>query len=275
MALSDDVSVISPLKSLRIIPFDYYQGAMNMAIDYYLADTIQIGDDPVLRFYGWKPFCLSLGYHQDSSKIKLRKLHEKGYDVVRRPTGGSAIFHGMELTYSLIVPMAESANHDIYSVFHRLYTEALKSLGYKVEIHEHEETGNYLKSGKSSFACFDRPAFNEIKYKGKKVVGSAQKLFRHSLLQHGSLMLSGTQSILFDFLHVGQSEIIEHKFALHQRSCSLEDINSHEIDIMQICDVLIEQFAKNGVKSIYYQKLNSDETEEAMQMVNQFDLNLH
>ncbi len=270
MALSADISVIFPLKSLRVIPFDYYPGAINMAIDYFLAKTIQLGDDPILRFYGWKPFCLSLGYHQDSSKVKIEKLKEKRYDVVRRPTGGSAIFHGTELTYSLIVPFAKRANHQIYSVFHYLYAEALKSLGYGVEIQEHEMTGNYLNDEKSSFACFDRPAFNEIKYNGKKVVGSAQKVFSYSLLQHGSLILSGTQSILFDFLNVSETEIKEYKYALHQRSCSLDDINSREVDKNEICDGLIEQFAKNGVNSIYYQNLSKDETAKAKEIVNRF-----
>ncbi|MEJ2542893.1 MAG: hypothetical protein P8Y99_02380 [Calditrichaceae bacterium] len=71
-----------------------------MAIDYYFSEQMNKINEPVLRFYGWNPFCLSLGKHQDLNSVNLGKIISDGYDIVRRPTGGSAIFHSDELTYS-------------------------------------------------------------------------------------------------------------------------------------------------------------------------------
>ncbi|WP_456442808.1 lipoate--protein ligase family protein, partial [Caldithrix abyssi] len=90
-----------------------------MALDFYLAQNIQENDPPVLRFYGWQPYCLSLGYHQDEKFIDFSALEQKGYHAVRRPTGGSAILHSEELTYGLMAPRMEINVHAIYYLFHK------------------------------------------------------------------------------------------------------------------------------------------------------------
>ena len=87
VALSGRSAAVLPFKSLRVIPYQEYTGVQNMALDLMFSGLVEKTTVPVLRFYGWKPYCLSLGYHQKTDDIDLKKLKKNGYDVVRRPTG--------------------------------------------------------------------------------------------------------------------------------------------------------------------------------------------
>ena len=107
-----------------------------MALDFSLAQKLVPSDDPILRFYGWEPVCLSLGHHQDASEVDLTQLAKDHVDIVRRPTGGSAILHAQELTYSLIVAGENSRHHTIYAAFHHLLASTLRDLGYPVQLHQ-------------------------------------------------------------------------------------------------------------------------------------------
>jgi len=159
-----------------------------MSLDYYYALQVEKTNTPMIRFYGWDPFCLSLGKHQSDSEIDLVSLKSDGYELVRRPTGGSAIFHSDELTYSLLVPGRDLHHQEIYQFFHeRLHTALLK---YCSEIKLAKQAQPYrLNQGEGTFACFNRSAFSELQINSKKIVGSAQKILKNSLLQHGSIML--------------------------------------------------------------------------------------
>ncbi len=270
MESSVDVSVLAPHGRLRVIPFQYFNGAVNMALDFFLAENITAQDDPILRFYGWEPHCLSLGKHQDAGFINRVQLVKDGIDLVRRPTGGSAVLHAHELTYSLIVPAGQERHHQIYRLFHHILAAALRKLNYEVQLHEKEVEGNYLKEGQKTFACFNRSAFSEIKYQNKKVVGSAQKLFRNSLLQHGSILLSGTQTEVLKYLSVTENEKKGLANALHQSALGLKEINSRKMTAQKLSRAIKEQFACSGVNSIYLKNTAYDELLEAEKMSNQF-----
>ena len=92
----------------RLLPYSVADGRMNMAIDEAIAEAVAAGESgPTLRFYGWTPACLSLGFRQPWDDIDLDQLEEQGWDWVRRPTGGRAILHTDELTYVVVAPDSE------------------------------------------------------------------------------------------------------------------------------------------------------------------------
>ena len=168
-------------------------GALNMAVDQALFRSVQAGGAPVLRFYRWSPACLSLGRHQRALGVyDPARVQARGWDVVRRPTGGLAVLHDAELTYAVIAPTALlggprraylSINQALVAGLHRLGVGA--SLG----------TGPDARgpSPDAMHPCFERPAPGEVVVGGRKLVGSAQRVERHTLLQHGSVLLAGSQ----------------------------------------------------------------------------------
>lgn len=272
MESSVDTTGICPQKSLRVIPFQKFTGPLNMALDFTLAQGLTSVDDPILRFYGWDPACLSLGRHQDAALVNFEQLAKDGYELVRRPTGGSAILHDQELTYCLMVPGGQKRHHRIYSDFHQLLAAALNGLGYPVQLHEQQLHGNYLVEARKTFACFNRPAYAEIKYTQKKVVGSAQKLFPNSLLQHGSIMLTSNQEQVLDYLHLQDEAKNEQAHALRHSSIGLAEINSRKINELALSNAIIEQFADNGVKSIYFRNHTTVEISEASKNLQMFSV---
>ncbi|NOX89620.1 MAG: lipoate--protein ligase family protein [Calditrichaeota bacterium] len=263
---------VFPFKNLRIIPYQTYSGALNMALDFCLAQKTGADDTPVLRFYGWEPYCLSLGYHQDEKFVDMTAVKKAGYHVVRRPTGGSAIFHSEELTYGLIVPLGKINNHDVYYLFHRLLAQALNKLGFPVKLNLIEDKENYIRSGKRRFACFNRPAFTEIKYQNKKIVGSAQKLYKNALLQHGSVLLGPKQNEIINFMNARPEAKEEYLNKLKAGSVSLSEISSGKTDLLQIIEALLAEFENTLNINIFYQPADDLLLREAQKFVQRFKI---
>src|SRR5438128_7609979 len=167
------------------------KGAWNMAVDEVLLDGVAAGSaPPTLRFYAWSPACLSLGYFQPVSVVNLEGCRGLGVDVVRRPTGGRAILHDRELTYSVALP-ASVLGHDagILPSYRRLslaLQAGLARLGIEVSLAPESEAPSRAGQGP---VCFDRPSAHEILLRGRKVVGSAQVRRAGALLQHGSIVI--------------------------------------------------------------------------------------
>jgi len=219
-----------PLTSLRVIPFSREKGLFNMALDHYFAQSLLTDATPVLRFYGWEPFCLSLGRHQKADEVNRDALRAAGYDWVRRPTGGSAILHADECTYSIILPRKAGYDHHmIYNWVHEQIAGALRTLNIPVTLAQTSLTDNYLKGQKDAFACFNRKARSEIQYNGKKVVGSAQKLYRETLLQHGSIMLGTTHEKIIDLLMWTEEEKERQRLFLKKNATALDALNGSDL----------------------------------------------
>ena len=167
------------------------EGAWNMAVDEVLLDGVAAGSSPpTLRFYTWMPACLSLGYFQPFSVVNVEGCRKLGIDIVRRPTGGRAILHDRELTYSVALP-ASLLGHDagILPSYRRLslaLQAGLQRLGIDVSLAPESEAPTRAVHGP---ACFDRPSAHEILLRGRKVVGSAQVRRAGALLQHGSIVI--------------------------------------------------------------------------------------
>lgn len=243
---------------------------MNMALDNYLAQNIRENDHPVLRFYGWQPFCMSLGFHQNIKDLNLNKLYRDGFEAVRRPTGGSAIFHAWELTYSLIIPKPFTDHHTIFHDFHAILVEALRKSGYPVELHNQNENEGYLNRGAETFACFNRSAFTEINYGRKKVVGSAQKIFQNVLLQHGSIMIGNAHHKIVDYLSGDNDRIQKYKKRLINSSSCLNEINGRNITATELSEKIINEVALKGKNSIYSKHLTEKELKGAENFAHTF-----
>lgn len=187
--------------------------AWNMALDE--AILIQVGEGlspPTVRFYGWTRPTLSLGYFQRARRdVDEDEIRRRGYALVRRMTGGRAVLHDRELTYSIIVPadhdLAKASVSESYRLISRGLREGFRALGLVAEIvslddeHEREK----FKSPGSA-ACFDSPSRHELVVEGRKIAGSAQVRAHGGMLQHGSLPLVLSADDLFAVLRFGTPE---------------------------------------------------------------------
>ncbi|MEX0907671.1 MAG: biotin/lipoate A/B protein ligase family protein [Gemmatimonadota bacterium] len=169
-------------------------GARNMAVDHALLESVQQGGRPVLRLYRWDPACLSLGRNQHAEGIfDAARAAALGIDVVRRPTGGLAVLHDRELTYCVLAPLAAVGRPRVaYHRINQAIIRALNALGVTASA----AAGGAARSPRSDSAepCFGTPARGEVMARGRKLVGSAQRCERRALLQHGSILLEGSQS---------------------------------------------------------------------------------
>jgi lipoate-protein ligase A len=169
-----------------------HRGAWNMALDEILMETVASGESPpTLRFYQWQPPCLSLGKRQPLDGVDLAACGRDGVDVVRRATGGWAILHSDELTYSIAVrpddPRAAGAILDAYRKLSQGLVAGLRLLGIPAEMNPVTPGGTH----NASAACFETPSAYEITASGRKLIGSAQVRPNGRVLQHGSLPLHG------------------------------------------------------------------------------------
>ncbi len=169
-------------------------GFRNMALDRALLERAKRGER-WLRLYRWAPHCLSFGRHEPALRRYDRgRIGALGLDVVRRPTGGRAVWHADELTYALAVPDgALGGLRESYREIHEMLLSALRHLGVSADMAAAGRT-----AGLDAGACFAAPAGGEIVAGGRKLVGSAQLREGGALLQHGSILLGGRQSVVRD-----------------------------------------------------------------------------
>ncbi len=167
-------------------------GWENMALDQAMLHRAHRGEH-WLRLYRWAPYCLSFGRHEPALRRYDRaKITELGLDVVRRPTGGRAVWHAEELTYALAAPIgAFGGLRQAYEEIHGMLLAALRRLGVRAELAPPRRT-----AGLGAGACFASPAGGEIMVGNRKVVGSAQLREGTGLLQHGSILLAGRQAMV-------------------------------------------------------------------------------
>lgn len=178
-------------QSWRLLVDGAASGPWNMAVDEALLGAVAAGTAPCsLRFYRWSPPCLSLGYFQPFEIVDLDACTRLGVEVVRRPTGGRAILHDAELTYSIALPAQVLGNDaGILPSYHRIsrgLQAGLASLGVMTAMAD--ESGA-RRPGHEGPICFDRPSAHEILLGGRKLVGSAQMRRGGAILQHGSVLI--------------------------------------------------------------------------------------
>lgn len=170
--------------------------SFNMALDEALLDWHSEGLlPPIVRFYGWTPATLSIGYFQQVKKeINMEEVKKHNLGFVRRPTGGRGVLHEHELTYSIIVsedyPNMPVTVTEAYRVLSEGLLIGFQNLGLDAyfSIPDTDEKKTDLKKPRSA-VCFDAPSWYELVVEGKKVAGSAQTRQKGVILQHGAILL--------------------------------------------------------------------------------------
>jgi lipoate-protein ligase A len=159
--------------------------AMNMAIDEALLESVIV---PTIRFYHWQSPALSLGYFGRFADV-ARYEHER--NLVRRWTGGGIVFHGADLTYSIVIPASDRAfaesSMSIYEKIHYALCEALKKRGQPALVAAGADRGGITGANDHSYNCFENPVRSDVIVGSRKVAGAAQRRTRRGLLQQGSI----------------------------------------------------------------------------------------
>lgn len=180
----------------RLIPYRTYSASENMAIDEAIfRETVQHQKPPTLRFYGWQKEAVSIGYFQDWQKeINFRQCEARRVEIVRRLTGGKAVCHRHEITYSLSAGKTEKIfSPQIMASYEKIslcLVRGLSLLGIKATLASAIATANYAKAPPRPANCFAIPSGNELVVNGKKICGSAQTRTAGGFLQQGSLLIS-------------------------------------------------------------------------------------
>jgi lipoyl(octanoyl) transferase len=224
-----------------------HTGSFNMDFDMNLVNETG-PDNVILRLYRWRPYCISLGANQSISEINVIKAETEGIDIVKRPTGGRAILHSEELTYSVVMPLTgELSPRQIYGKINTALILGLKI--YHPGLTELELEGlqpdmlSFYRQNLSA-ACFGVPAKSEIKYSGRKIVGSAQRKIGNVLLQHGSIMCGSFHVNLADYLNLDKNEISLIKDDLKNKTTELESILQHGTDYALLEESIVAGFEK-------------------------------
>jgi lipoate-protein ligase A len=177
-------------------------GPENMRRDEEMARACGIDGIPRLRFYSWCPWTLSLGYNQRDETIDGELLERLGYGLVRRPTGGRAVFHAEELTYSVAMPSGGAGIHQTYAAINRALHKGLELLGARdLEFSRTQPDFRKHYELEESASCFSASALSELTWQGRKLLGSAQRRYGETLLQHGSLLLDEAHLQIIDLLY--------------------------------------------------------------------------
>ena len=229
----------------RLILSPPNSGAWNMALDEAILETTIIKkSSPTLRLYSWSRPCLSLGYAQPISQIDLERVRAYKWDVVRRPTGGRAILHADELTYSVIAaldePLFSGGVLESYRTISRGLIYALEILKVQIEVQPEVKLTN---DEREQAICFEIPSSYEITAHGKKLIGSAQVRRKGGMLQHGSLPLEGEITRICQVLsYPSEDQRTRAANHLRMRATTLAQLLGELIPWQKVADAIVEGF---------------------------------
>jgi lipoate-protein ligase A len=205
---------------------------------------------PTIRLYGWRPPAISLGRNQAAEEIDCEKASSAGIDVVRRPTGGRAILHCDELTYSVTMRVRGKNILAVYDEIGRALVAGLQHLGARVAIEKSQPHFPSLYRARTAAACFSSTGRYEITFGGKKLVGSAQRRYaagdgEEAVLQHGSILLGSGHKRIADFLRVATEEqrnALQH--ALDEKTTELSSVLGRYISFEEAAEAVLFGFKK-------------------------------
>jgi lipoate-protein ligase A len=255
--------VLSELKHIRtadriskarwqFIDSGFNTGKYNMDFDLELVERCRNENIFFLRFYRWRPYAVSLGYNQtkfiEGHKIDYEKCKEDGIDVVQRPTGGRAVLHSEELTYSVVMKSRKPTR-----LVYRDISIALLN-GIKLIDRDNSElqklsftitTPDLLKLARTGMynLCFNTAIKDEINYRGKKLVGSAQRKFGDAVLQHGSVLIGEHHKNILNYLSLTNERIREKiKREIEEKTICLNQILKREVTYEETANALYQGF---------------------------------
>ncbi|MCR4397415.1 MAG: lipoate--protein ligase family protein [Firmicutes bacterium] len=242
------------------------RGAWNMAVDEAILLSHARGDTPpTLRLYEWRPPAVSVGYFQDmAGQIDLEACVRLGVEWVRRPTGGRAVLHEDEVTYSVTASerILGGSVLETYLELSKGLVEGLRLLGAQAEVAPGGPSGDAR-----SAACFDAPSWYEIVCGGRKVVGSAQTRHSGVMLQHGSIPLRFDVSRAVAVLQVGSDRARQRLAAsLGRKAAGLEEVLGRRVGALEVKRALAEGYSRALGWSFEIGGLTPAEREEAARL---------
>lgn len=236
------------MTKFRMIPFQYFSAFTNMALDEAIMDFVRKGiSKPTIRFYGWEPSAVSIGIFQGiRNEVNLESTHKDGIDVVRRLTGGGAVYHDFsgEVTYSLIAPVELFPTNilESYRVICDDIIFALSQLGIN--------------------AVFS--PINDILVNDQKISGNAQTRRNGILLQHGTILYSVNVEKMFTYLNVSDQKITDKLIkSVQKRVTSVMDLTSTSME--ELKKALIIGFKRN--REVEFGDYSELEKERAQQLI--------
>lgn len=242
-----------------------------MAVEEAILEAVIQGiSPPTLRLYEWHPPCLSIGYAQNSAEVDLERLTSRGWLLVRRPTGGRAILHTDELTYSVIGPESDPRLSgtvlECYRKLAEALVQALKLLNIHAEIQE--SPINQAHQPKNNPICFEVPSNYEITTSEKKLLGSAQARKKGGVLQHGSLPLHGDLTRITQVLKY-PDEISRALAArrLLERATTVEGVLGYCISFEATAQAFLSAFSQVLKIDFIYSELSAQEQDRAEQLM--------
>ena len=241
----------------NFIDTGYNTGRFNMDFDRNLVSNA-IQDESTLRFYRWSPYCISLGANQSFNSINFDKARKNNIDVVKRPTGGRAILHSEELTYSVIHPLTvTNTPKKLYQEINltlkkglTLYSEIFRD----IELENEQPHFPTLYKKEKSNLCFAISAKNELKFNGKKLVGSAQRKMGDYILQHGSILCGDYHKNIIHYLTSSSSGIEEIRKEIDETTTDIKSILNEDVDYNRLIESL-----KTGFEEHFLIKFNNIE----------------
>ena len=229
----------------RLVIHPESPGPWNMAVDEAILHSVaRKAAPPTVRFYGWHPACISLGRAQSHQDIDLDRLQTQGWDLVRRPTGGRAILHRNELTYAVIAPEEHPIMlGGVLESYRRIsagLVKGLERLSLPVDVQQPDPLS---EEDRSNPICFEVPSAYEITVQGRKVIGSAQVRKQKTVLQHGSIPLTGDLNQICDVLYYEDEQDRETaRRELLERASTLESVLNMVITPEEAVAAMVQGF---------------------------------
>ncbi|MCL4368048.1 MAG: lipoate--protein ligase family protein [Actinobacteria bacterium] len=241
-------------------------GAWNMAVDEAILEHHAGGVvPPTLRLYAWQPPALSLGYFQSLAEVDLEACRQAGVQVVRRPTGGRAILHDREVTYSVVISEQWLPGDVLqtYLVLSRGLLAAVRGLGAQADLADAAPGG----AGGPTAACFDTPSRYELEVEGRKLVGSAQTRREGVILQHGAIPLDLQAERLFRMLKVSVAKRQLLAKALEARATDLNRCLGRQVAAGEVQDAVARGFGEALGLQLHLEALTDSELRRAEALV--------
>ncbi len=203
---------------------------------------------PTVRFYGWRPTAVSLGVHQLPEVVDLAQCAANGWEVVRRPTGGRALLHNGDLSYSVTLPGGAQSPHrlkDLYVAVAMAWIAVFRKFGLKADLAPLGRADSPGRHGLRDGLCLDSRVRGELVVGNRKITAAAQRIFPKSILQHGSVTLTGDVAAIASVLPVDSAARSTSCIRLRQSATSLLEAAGREISPMELVDAALEPFAEN------------------------------
>ncbi|MDX2104909.1 MAG: lipoate--protein ligase family protein [Candidatus Melainabacteria bacterium] len=220
--------------NFRLLQYQVFDAATNMALDEAILESHRKGlVPPTLRFYGWAPPAVSIGYSQKMDPDTIERIKSEGFDVVRRLTGGRAVLHFAELTYSFIAspPVLSEQLNEAYRQICNGLILGLKHLGVEADL------GKSNKQYKDFSDCFMATTQADLQVNSKKMVGSAQLRRQGAVLQHGSILLDQPQNLL--------PELLDSKHhANSERHSNFKDVAGRDVGLDEMQKAFTKGFSE-------------------------------